>query len=66
MAVSKERLRTHLEAAMEDVAMLTADTVDFQQRLREIRQACAEVWQMAELGDVPEWEMQPQIVRVSA
>jgi hypothetical protein len=64
-AISKDRLREQLEASMEDVAMLMSETVNFQERLREIRAATAEVWKMADLGDVPEWETQVRAVKVS-
>lgn len=64
MAVSKERLREQLESSMEDVAMLMSDTVAFQERLKEVRSAVAEVWKMADLGDVPEWEVRVKAQRV--
>lgn len=59
----KERLRTVLEEAMEDVAFLMADGMSHQQRLLEIRQRCATVWKMADLGAVPEFEMTATVVR---
>lgn len=64
-AISKDRLREQLEASMEDVAMLMSDTVSFQDKLREVRASVAEVWKMADLGDVPEWETQIRARRVS-
>lgn len=64
-AISKDRLREQLEAAMEDVAMLLSDSVTYQERLKEVRSACAEVWKMADLGDVPEWETRVRAVKVS-
>lgn len=63
--VTKEALRAQLEAAMEDVAMAMSDSISFQERLRSVRAATAEVWKMAELGEVPEWEMQVKAVKVS-
>lgn len=65
MAVSKDRLREILEAAMEDVAMAMSEGTRSQHRLLEVRQACATVWQMADLGDVPEYETQVRAVKVS-
>lgn len=65
MAVSKERLREQLEAAMEDVAMAMSDMRTIEDRLREVRAAAAEVWKMADLGDVPEWEVRVKAVKVS-
>lgn len=65
MAVSKERLREQLESAMEDVALLMSDTANYQDKLREVRAAVAEVWKMADLGDVPEWETRIRAVKVS-
>lgn len=65
MAVSKERLREQLEAAMEDVAMAMSDMRSIEDRLREVRAATAEVWKMADLGDVPEWEVRVKAVKVS-
>lgn len=59
MAVSKERLREQLESSMEDVAMLMSDTVAFQERLRSRRSG-----RMADLGDVPEWEVRVKAQRV--
>lgn len=64
MAVSKERLREVLEEAMEDVAMLMSDNLQTTDRLREIRDRCAEVWKMADLGEVPEWEAEVRLRRV--
>lgn len=64
--ISKLRLRAVLEDAMGDVAMLMSDSVTYQQRLLEIRARCAEVWNMAELGDdLPEYEVKPRAVKVS-
>lgn len=63
--VSKERLREALEGAMEDVAMALGDSMTYQQRLLAVRQRCAEVWQMAELGDVPDFEAQVRVRKVS-
>jgi len=65
MAVSKERLREQLEASMEDVAMLMSDTVSYQERLKDVRASIAEVWKMADLGDVPEWEIRVTAVKAS-
>ena len=62
---SKDRLREVLEEAMEDVAMLMADTTNYQARLMEVRQRCAEVWAMGGLGEVPEYEVQAKARRVS-
>lgn len=64
MAVSKDRLRQQLEASMEDVAMLMSDTVSYQERLKDVRASIAEVWKMADLGDVPEWEVRVKAVKV--
>ena len=64
MAVSKERLREQLEASMEDVAMAMTDMRSTEERLREIRASIAEVWKMADLGDVPEWEVRVKAVKV--
>lgn len=64
-AVSKDRLREQLEASMEDVAMAMTDLRTIEDRLREIRASCAEVWKMADLGDVPEWETTMKAVKVS-
>ena len=64
-SVSKERLRELLEDAMSDVAMAMADSVSYQQRLMGVRQRCADVWSLADLGDVPEFELQPRAVKVS-
>jgi hypothetical protein len=50
---------------MEDVAMAMTDSVSFQERLKEVRTAVAEVWKMADLGDVPEWEVRVKAQRVS-
>lgn len=63
--VSKDRLRAQLEAAMEDVAMAMSDMRTIEDRLREVRAATAEVWKMADLGEVPEWEYQRKAVKVS-
>ena len=63
--VSKARMREVLEDAMADVAMAMTDSVSYQQRLLAVRQRCAEVWQMADLGDVPEYETQIRAVKVS-
>lgn len=65
MAVSKEALRAQLEGAMEDVALAMSESVSFQERLKEVRTAVAEVWKMADLGDVPEWEVRVKAVKVS-
>lgn len=60
--VSRGRYREVLEQAMEDVAMAMADSVAYQQRLLEIRNRCAELWRMADLGDVPDYELMPRVV----
>lgn len=65
MAVSKEALRAQLEGAMEDVALAMSESVSFQERLKEVRTAVAEVWKMADLGEVPEWEVRVKAVKVS-
>lgn len=63
--VTKSALREQLEGAMEDVAMLLADAATYQERLAQVRTACAEVWKMADLGAVPEWEVRAKAVKVS-
>jgi hypothetical protein len=63
--VSKDRLRELLEDSMADVAMLMADSVGYQQRLLEIRQRVSAVWELADLGEVPEFEVQSKAVKVS-
>lgn len=60
--VSKERMREVLEEAMEDVAMLMADGMNYQQKLLELRQRCAEMWGMADLGEVPAFEPEVRIL----
>lgn len=65
MAVSKEALRAQLEGAMEDVALAMSESVSFQERLKEVRTAVAEVWKMVDLGEVPEWEVRVKAVKVS-
>jgi len=67
----KDRLRTVLEEAMEDVAMLMADDDAHKatqaQKLLEVRQRIATVWKMADLGAVPEfqYELRGTVVRAS-
>lgn len=63
--VSKDRIREVLEDAMTDVALAMADSVSYQQRLMEVRQRVAAVWQMADLGEVPEFETRVSARRVS-
>lgn len=63
--VSKDRMREVLEDAMTDVALAMADSVSYQQRLMEVRQRVAAVWQMADLGEVPEFETRVSARRVS-
>ncbi len=62
---SKERLRELLEDAMADVAQAMSDSMTHQQRLLSVRQRCADVWELADLGDVPEYEAQVRAVKVS-
>ncbi len=65
----KLRLREVLEEAMEDVAMLMAADAEHQtttaEALIKVRQKVATVWRMADLGDVPEWEVRATVARVS-
>jgi len=63
VSLSKAELRSVLEQAMEDVAMLMGDTMTCQRRLMEVRQLCADVWTMADLGDVPEYETSVRVVK---
>ena len=45
--------------------MAMSDMRTIEDRLREVRAATAEVWKMADLGEVPEWEYQRKAVKVS-
>lgn len=63
--VPKSRLREQLELAMEDVAMAMADSMSYQERLKTVRERCATVWKMADLGPVPEWELEVRPKRVA-
>ena len=63
MSLSKAELRSVLEQAMEDVALLMGESMTCQQRLLEVRGLCADVWKMADLGDVPEFEPSVRVVK---
>ncbi len=54
-----------LEEAMEDVALAMNDMRTMEERLRDVRARVASVWKMADLGEVPEWELQVRAVKVS-
>mgnify|MGYP006921387093 CR=1 FL=1 len=63
--VTKERLAEVLEEAMEDVAFAMNDMRSMEERLRDVRARVASVWKMADLGEVPEWELQVVTRKVS-
>lgn len=62
--VTKERLQAQLEAANAEVAELYAVTLAMQNKLRVVRDTQDEIWKMADLGDVPEWEVRVRAVKV--
>jgi hypothetical protein len=63
MAVTKARLREQLEAAFADIADLQAQAVRMQNKSMAARQSVASVWELADLGEVPEYEIRTAAVR---
>lgn len=63
--VSKDRLRLRLQEAMEDVALLMAARANEGTQLLEVRQTFVEIWEMAGLGEVPEYEIRTSVVKAS-
>lgn len=62
--VSKARLREQLEAAFADVADLQAQAMRMQNGAVAARNNIAQVWELADLGDVPEFEIRATVARV--
>lgn len=63
--VRREQLRTTLEEAFEDVAMLQAGYLRQVALAQQTQKSLQGLWETFELGDLPEYEPQIRVRKVS-
>lgn len=61
MALSRTKLTQTLEDALMDIAMLEGDNAKRGEQLRDLRAHFLAIWEMAELGDKPEFETEVKV-----